>query len=187
MASGNVSLSLAMVRNIASPNVKVSKLLLLAGASPDHISECLNQAPLIAVYSHLGHVDMVATLMEFGADVNATNTDGVGALAFAAARGHLDVVRVLLQGGAVVNAVDSSDASPLVVAARNGHLGVVGHLVDNCEWFTDSVHDLGLQEAAQQATVAAASEGHEQVLEFLLDMPEVDANKQDTLTGETGI
>ena len=71
-----MSLSLATIRNIASPNVKVSRLLLLAGASPDHISDCLGRAPLIGVYSHLGYVDMVTALIEFGADVNATNTDG---------------------------------------------------------------------------------------------------------------
>ena len=45
---------------------------------------------------------------------------------------------------------------------------------------------LGLPEAAQQACVAAGASGHDQVLEFLLDMSEVDVNRQDTLTGETG-
>ena len=76
LSSNDISLSLATIRNIASPNVKVSRLLLLAGASPDHISDCLGKSPLIGVYSHLGYVDMVNALIEFGADVNATNTDG---------------------------------------------------------------------------------------------------------------
>ena len=48
------------------------------------------------------------------------------------------------------------------------------------------IDTLGLPEAAQQACVAAAASGHDQVLEFLLDMSEVDVNRQDTLTGETG-
>jgi len=39
----------------------------------------------------------------------------------------------------------------------------------------------------QQATVAAASCGHEQVLEFLLDMSEVKADMPDTLQGQTGL
>ena len=47
-------------------------------------------------------------------------------------------------------------------------------------------NDLGLPEAAQQACVAAAASGYDQILEFLLDMSEVDVNRQDTLTGETG-
>ena len=55
-------------------------------------------------------------------------------------------------------------------------------------WFLHllCINDLGLPEAAQQACVAAAESGHDQVLEFLLDMSEVDVNRQDTLTGETG-
>ena len=71
-------------------------------------------------------------------------TIGVAALTFAASKGHLEIVRALLQHGALVNAVDNSDSSALIAAARNGHLDVVGHLVSNCEWATDSVHDLGL-------------------------------------------
>ena len=76
LSSNDISLSLATIRNVASPNVKVSRLLLLAGASPDHISDCLGKSPLIGVYSHLGYMDMVTALIDFGADVNATNTDG---------------------------------------------------------------------------------------------------------------
>ena len=76
LSSNDISLSLATIRNVASPNVKVSRLLLLAGASPDHISDCLGKSPLIGVYSHLGYMDMVNALIDFGADVNATNTDG---------------------------------------------------------------------------------------------------------------
>ena len=68
---------------------------------------------------------------------------GMAALTLAASKGHLEIVRLLLQHGALVNAVDNSDSSPLVAAARNGHLDIVGHLVSNCEWSTDSVHDLG--------------------------------------------
>ena len=69
---------------------------------------------------------------------------GVAALSFAASKGHLEIVRTLLQHGALVNAVDHSDSSALVAAAKNGHLDIVGHLVSNCEWATDSVHDLGM-------------------------------------------
>ena len=189
LASGDVSASLGSVRNVSCPNVKVSRLLLLSGADPDHrVVDCLGGAPLLSVYAHLGYVDMVQALLEFGADVRATNSDdGTSALAFAAAKGHLDVVRTLLGHGAPVNAVDKSDVSALVAAARHGHLDVVGHLVTNCEWTTDAVLDLGLNEAVQQATVAAASSGHDQILEFLLDMSEVKADMPDTLHGQTGL
>ena len=67
----------------------------------------------------------------------------MAALTFAASKGHLEIVRHLIQHGALVNAVDHSDSSALVEAAKNGHLDIVGHLASNCEWSTDSVHDLG--------------------------------------------
>ena len=63
-------------------------------------------------------------------------------------------------------------------------MNVVSHLL-SCDWTTDAVNDLGLGEAAQQAMVAAAQGGHDQILEYLLDMSEVNVNHPDTLTGET--
>ncbi len=58
--------------------------------------------------------------------------------------------------------VDKSETSALVYATQGGHLNVVSHLL-SCDWSTDPVNDLGLAEAAQQAMVAAAQGGHEQV------------------------
>ena len=50
--SQDASLALGSVRNVASPNTKVSRLLLLAGASPDAISDYLDGAPLMGVFSN---------------------------------------------------------------------------------------------------------------------------------------
>lgn len=51
-SSSDVSLALGSVRNVASPNTKVSRLLLLAGASPDAISDYLDGAPLLGVFAN---------------------------------------------------------------------------------------------------------------------------------------
>ena len=51
-ASEDISLALGSVRNVASPNTKVSRLLLLAGASPDAISDYLDGAPLMGVFAN---------------------------------------------------------------------------------------------------------------------------------------
>ena len=88
-----VSSALCTLRNIYSPNVKVSRLLLLAGASPNHITDYLGNAPALCIYAHEGFVEMVSLLLEFGADVELTNSQGCTALSLAAARGHCDVVR----------------------------------------------------------------------------------------------
>ncbi|CAG2057215.1 unnamed protein product, partial [Timema podura] len=53
-SAGEVSSSLCTLRNVYSPNVKVSRLLLLAGADPDHRTECLGDAPAICMFAHEG-------------------------------------------------------------------------------------------------------------------------------------
>jgi len=63
----------------------------LAGASPNHCTELLGNAPVLAMYANEGIADMVALLLEFGADVNLTNSQGATALTLASARGHLEV------------------------------------------------------------------------------------------------
>lgn len=86
----------------------------------------------------------------------------------------------------------------LVHAARHGRLSVVGYLLA-CDWLvpssdevsesaaTSPVSDVGREEAAQQAVVAAAAQGHESIVEYLLDMSEVIVDKPDTLIGETAL
>ena len=69
-------LALGSVRNVASPNTKVSRLLLLAGASPDAVSDYLDRSPLMGVFSNQGFADMVTVLIEFGGNVNASNSNG---------------------------------------------------------------------------------------------------------------
>lgn len=82
---------------------------------------------------------------------------------------------------------------PLVHAARYGRLSVVGYLLA-CDWLvpinvseTEGSQEIGREEAAQQAVVAAAAQGHESIVEYLLDMAEVIVDRPDTLIGETAL
>ncbi|XP_040580988.1 protein TANC2 isoform X3 [Lepeophtheirus salmonis] len=180
-----ISHALASLKNIFSPDAKVSRLLLLSGASPHFlVQNYLKKAPLIGVYAHEGFEEMVGLLLEYRADVNSANAMGVTPLMFASMKGYLDIVRFLLESGATVNKTDRNDRCALVYAAQHGHLAVIEVLIEY-DW--DNDHDLTLAEAAQQAMVMAASRGRTQALEFFLNMAEVRVNFHETLNGETGL
>ncbi|CAL4113280.1 unnamed protein product [Meganyctiphanes norvegica] len=179
----NVSQALATTRNLYSPNTKVSRLLLLAGASPDSLSDHMHSCPIIGVCASLGHTDMVALLIEFGADVNQTNTQGMSALNLASAHGQCEVVRLLVAAQASLTTTDCFNHSPMVLAAQQGYLNVVGYL-QSCDWPGPAEV---LRNVSYQALVAASANGHSNVVEFLLDMSDVSINGSDNVTGETAL
>uniref|UniRef100_A0A4Y0BL15 RING-type domain-containing protein n=1 Tax=Anopheles funestus TaxID=62324 RepID=A0A4Y0BL15_ANOFN len=185
--TGCVSSALTTLRNVYSPNVKVSRLLLLAGASPDHVTPFLGSAPILCIAAHEGILPMVNLLLEFGASVEQTNSQGCTSLILASARGHCDVVRQLVAAGSFLGQTDTSQRCALVHAAIAGRLQVVKYLVA-CDWIPrPASNDVTLEQAAQQALTAAAGQGNTDIVEDLLDMGEVQVNRLDVITGETAL
>lgn len=185
-SSENVSAAVCHLRNVYSPNVKVSRLLLLSGASPNYTTDFLGNAPILCMFANEGVVPMVSLLLEFGADVELANSQGSTALSLASAKGHCDVVRQLVAAGASPGHADTAGFCSLVHAARNGFLNVVGYLLA-CDWIIKTPEDVELVEAAHQALVTAAGQGHLDIVEYLLDMAEVNADICDSITGETAL
>lgn len=74
----------------------------------------------------------------------------------------MQVVRQLISAGANLGHGDTAGQCPLVHAARNGHLSVVIYLLA-CDWVVSKPNDVELGEAAQQALIAAAGQGHTEV------------------------
>ncbi|XP_055942116.1 protein TANC2-like isoform X2 [Argiope bruennichi] len=176
--------SLGSLRNIYSPNVLVSRLLLLAGASPNYLVPTLDNMPILAVAAQHGFLGMVSLLLEFGAKVNTVSNSGVGALTLACQRGFLDIVTLLVANGAKVNQLDDEGKCPAVHAASKGHLDVLMYLFQ-CEWPSEPGCGPTLIQAAQCSLVAAAFNGHHNVCEYLLDMPDVRVSELDSLTGHS--
>ena len=172
-ASADLSAALVSERNAHSPNVKVSSLLLLAGASAD-VCRPRDGAPLLGLCAAAGCEPMLQLLLRFGAAVDAPSARGVTPLMQAAGGGHAGAVQLLLQHGAAVAARDGGRRCALLHAAVAGHLSVVEYLLW-CDWTAPPTGGDGLTmaEAAQQALVAAAGNGHLQLAEHLLDMEEV--------------
>jgi len=88
-ASSNLSSTLASLRNIFSPSVKVSLLLLASGASPNVKTSIYDEAPILATFVARGYSNLVSLMLDYGADVNGMNLSGLTPIMFAAKYGHL--------------------------------------------------------------------------------------------------
>ncbi|XP_017121631.1 protein TANC2 isoform X2 [Drosophila elegans] len=190
-AADNISSALGALRNVYSPNLKVSRLVLLAGASPNHRTDYMGGAPILCIAAHEGILPMVSLLLEFGADVGLTNSQGCTPLILAAMRGHCDVVRPLVAAGSSLGQLDITQRCALVHAARMGHLSVVKYLLA-CDWSPrPHSQDVTRSEALQQALIGAAAQAHCKILEDLLDLNEsefdLDVNGMEPSSGELAL
>ncbi|GAA6069555.1 protein TANC1 isoform X1, partial [Tachysurus ichikawai] len=191
-STDSLSAALSSLRNLYTPNVKVSRLLILGGASVCYRTEVLNSAPVLCVQSHLGHLEMVALLLEFGAPLDGVSEAGMTPLCYAAAAGHLGVVNLFCRKGAKVEHVDKSGQCAAVHAALRGHAEVLQYLLDQ-DWSSDPAQpeQSFKSRVVQQAFIAASSMGHVQVLKNLLALSKtelsVQLDGQDTLWGETAL
>ncbi|XP_023586184.1 protein TANC1 [Trichechus manatus latirostris] len=186
-----LSAALASLRNLYTPNVKVSRLLILGGANVNYRTEVLNNAPILCVQSHLGHEEVVTLLLEFGACLDGMSENGMTALCYAAAAGHMKLVCLLAKKGARVDHLDKKGQCALVHSALRGHSDILRYLL-TCEWSEGPQQPgtLRKSQALQQALTAAASMGHSSVVQCLLGMEkehEIEVNGTDTLWGETAL
>uniref|UniRef100_A0A3Q3EKI2 Tetratricopeptide repeat, ankyrin repeat and coiled-coil containing 1 n=1 Tax=Labrus bergylta TaxID=56723 RepID=A0A3Q3EKI2_9LABR len=163
-SADGLSAALASLRNLYTPNVKVSRLLMLGGANVNYRTEVLNNAPVLCVQCHLGHLEIASLLLEYGASVDVVSENGMSPLCFSAAAGHLSLVMLLCKRGAMVDHVDKSGQCALVHAALRGHPEIIQYLLD-LEWSAEGQQqDCTLKnKALQQALIAASSMGHTQV------------------------
>ncbi|XP_034076872.1 protein TANC1-like isoform X1 [Gymnodraco acuticeps] len=197
-STDSLSAALASLRNLYTPNIKVSRLLMLGGASVTWCTEVVGHAPILAVHAHLGHVEMVALLLEYGAPLDGTTDSGMTPLCLAAAAGHTDIVSALCKKGAMVGHADKSNQCALVHAGLKGHAEIITILLGQ-DWGAEVPADpqqhhsteavTGKAKAAQQAATAAASVGNTQVVKSLLDLKDeqldVQMDAHDSLWGET--
>uniref|UniRef100_W5L4X1 Tetratricopeptide repeat, ankyrin repeat and coiled-coil containing 2 n=1 Tax=Astyanax mexicanus TaxID=7994 RepID=W5L4X1_ASTMX len=191
----SLSTALSSLRNLYTPNIKVSRLLMMGGANVNYRTEVLNNAPALCVHAHLGYMDMLNLLLEFGASVDSLSESGMTPLAYAAAAGHLSIVTMLCKKRAQLDHLDRNGQCALVHAALRGHMEVVKFLLQS-DWGAGSPQaSFKKSLAVQQALVAAASMGFIEIVSYLLDLPEKDEeeteraqiNNYDSLWGETAL
>ena len=226
----NASEALAFPLNVSAPNIKVehinirnnscsrnyilillflfkvSRLLLLAGASPDTIIDEESNESLMSRFAARGNVEMVRMLgVEFGGNVNITDLQGTTPLMSAAFHGNLNVLKQLVHaGGASLSMTDSRGSSALVYAVKGGHKNVVEFFLACENLMTDQMDEdengaiystienkcPKHVETFQESLIWAAKLGHIDILEILLSNEDgaiVDINKKCALTGKFGV
>jgi ankyrin repeat protein len=110
-------------------DVATLKLALALGASARNITSRYDGTALIAA-AHLGHVEIVRTLIAAGAPLDHVNNLGWTALIEAIVLGdggprHTDTLRLLIEAGANVNLPDRNGRTPLSLARAQGHEAMV--------------------------------------------------------------
>ncbi|KAL8878265.1 MAG: hypothetical protein Q9198_003885 [Flavoplaca austrocitrina] len=136
------------------------RALLAAGADVNKADEEGTTALISAAGA--GYVDTVMALLAVDADVNKADKWDTTALVSAAGAGYVGTVRALLAAGADVNKVNKEGTTALVSAAGAGYVDTVRALLaagaqpdlDNCD---------------TSALMTAASDGHDEVVQILLD------------------
>ena len=106
--------------------------------------------------------DAARTLLDGGADPNATEADGTTALHWAARLDSVELAELLLAGGANVAAANAFGVQPLWLAAVNGSAPMLGRLLD-------AGADPGsASDAGESVLMVAARTGRVEALETLL-------------------
>ncbi len=97
------------------------RILVAAGARIDQIAKQKSGSVALDMAAETDDAPLVQLLVKQGANVNASNADGLTPLMFAANYGNDRVITALLNLGANVNAVGPSGFTPLLLAIRHRH------------------------------------------------------------------
>ncbi len=113
-------------------DVDMLKLALAAGASARNITSPYEGTALIAA-AHLGHVEVVKTLIAAKAPLDHVNNLGWTALIEAVilgdgGRNHTECVRALVEAGAKLDLPDRQGVTPLGHARRRGYTEIISIL-----------------------------------------------------------
>ena len=112
-------------------NIKVVRELLNAGVSPNAIDYASNGLTPLLAAAQKNNYDIVALLINNGADPNRAHPMGLTPLLLASEHGSLSIVRLLVEWGASITARGLKGLTPLLIAASHGQANVVQFLIEH--------------------------------------------------------
>ena len=122
---------------------------------------------LATVFAQSGQPEVLKHMLEIGAEVNETSSDGTPALNYAAWGGYVEICCILLACGVEVDKKGNAGYTALNIAAQTGHLKVCELLLTHNAEF-DNKTDVGCT-----PLLWAAGSGFVEVCKLLLDYREL--------------
>ena len=147
----------ALLHAAQSGDLAQVKLSLKQGANLNW-SRIYNKFKPITVAAANGHIDVVKTLIQAGADINPINQSTP--LEAACLRGHIDIVKLLLEHGAYVDL-----GTPLIYATEQGYTEIVRLLLNK------GAYTLSRNDEEQTAFDIAQRKGHQAIVQLLQTFP----------------
>ncbi|MCS4159265.1 ankyrin repeat protein [Salinibacter ruber] len=133
--SAPVTADLPLKTALVEGQTEVVERLLKAGSDPNVVFTSGEVSlPAIVQAAGYGDRDILAALIEAGADVNATNDEGVTALIEASAEGHMEIVQMLLNHNADPTLKTNEEGvGPIEAANRNNNPEIRAFLRERVE------------------------------------------------------
>jgi ankyrin repeat protein len=137
-------------------NIDIVKLLL------EHSIDYNEDQALLRAAEN-GSKDIVLLLYEYGANMRATDAEGMTPLHLAAAHNHVDLMKVIISEGSSLDQTDRRGRTPLFLASENGCEKAIRLLVERGAKI-ESLDELGCT-----PLTLSAENGHSEIVRFLLD------------------
>lgn len=130
---------------VDSHNVSCLRLILEAGGDTDpQVPKGIFRSSPLTAAGFAGLPEMLKLLLDFEANPNACNPEGLTALHSVARSQNVDCALLLLEYGADLNAISSNGITPLTTAISYNNHPVLRLFIDRCYEYVTTIRLYGM-------------------------------------------